>query len=109
MSTCFPSVEITAHSQKGNSHATNEDSWGSFKNLVWVIDGASNPKTTSGEVVSFVNALNTKLKNCAANNPHASLASILAALPTPRVQWSVHMSPYLLISPAIMSQNRGGR
>lgn len=79
MSTCFPSVEITAHSQKGNSHATNEDSWGSFKNLVWVIDGASNPKTTSGEVVSFVNALNTQLNNCAANNPHASLASILAA------------------------------
>lgn len=79
MSTCFPSVEITAHSQKGNSHATNEDSWGSYKNLVWVIDGASNPKTTSDEVVGFVNALNAQLKKCAANNPQASLATLLAA------------------------------
>lgn len=79
MSTCFPSIEITAHSQQGNSHAKNEDSWGSYKNLVWVIDGASNPKTSSDEVVSFVNALNAQLKDSAANNPHASLATILAA------------------------------
>lgn len=79
MSASFPSIEITAHSQKGNSHALNEDSWGSYKNFVWVIDGASNPKTGSDEVVSFVNALNAQLKDCAANNPHASLATILAA------------------------------
>lgn len=79
MSTCFPSIEITVHSQKGNSHASNEDSWGSYKNFVWVIDGASNPRTTSDEVVSFVNALNTQLIICAASNPHASLATILAA------------------------------
>lgn len=79
MNASFPSIEITAHSQKGNSHASNEDSWGSYKNFVWVIDGATNPKTTPDEVVSFVNALNAQLKDSAAKSPHASLATILAA------------------------------
>lgn len=80
----------------------NEDTFGSFNNVAWVLDGASQPAETVGDALTakdFVEKLNVYLMEAVINNPSFSLAQLVSqAVKKVSVFWGSSQGPAATIA-----------